>query len=68
MMNNHELANKLDQIAAGNTYDAEALLAAVRHDVTTSNDRAMLGRYLFGGHLGADRLSLQELANYIREV
>lgn len=61
------LAKILDDVALGNTYSADALLAAKRHPVSTHNDRCMADRWLWGNQTASDALNLQQLAIYIRE-
>lgn len=61
------LADKLDEIAQGETFSCDALASAKIHPVTTNNDALMLNRYLFGANCSDDRFRLQELAIYIRE-
>ena len=63
----NKLADILDNIALGNTYSFEALIAAKRHSVTTYNDRLMLNRWTFGGWTAEDGRDLMQLAIYIRE-
>lgn len=67
-MTNNQLADMLDAIAQNKTFSSAALLAAYKHNVSTSNDCAMLTRYIHGCPTGTDHIRLQELANYIREV
>lgn len=62
------LAKTLDEIAQGNTYSADALLAAKLHPVATSNDCQMLNRWLFGNWTSVDAHDLMQLAIYIRQA
>jgi hypothetical protein len=62
-----KLADSLDSIASGSTYDQKAISAAIQHAVTTSNDAAMLCRYSHGCNIASDSFRLQDLAMYIRE-
>lgn len=58
-----KLSTKLQAIAQGEGYFESALRAAYdSKTIVTSNDKAMLSRYMHGSELAADRLRLQELA------
>ncbi len=59
------LADTLNAIAQGDLYSEQALYDAMRHPVTTCNDKMMLRRYLFGANCSKDRFDLQQLAIYI---
>ena len=61
------LADKLDDIALGNNYDSQALLQAKQHTVTTSNDKLLIDRFLFGNTDCTDHCKLQQIAIYIRD-
>ena len=59
-------ADKLDAIAQGQAYFADALLAAKSWPTVTFNDRACLNRWLHGTQKGMDHVTLQDIANYKR--
>lgn len=61
------LADKLDDIAVGNTFDGQTLYDARRHPAVTSNDRLVLLRFDYGNMYCLDHIRLQEIAIYIRE-
>lgn len=61
------LADKLDDIALGNTFDSEALYNARAHPAITVNDRLMLLRMSYSMSLSTDQYDLQQIASYIRE-
>jgi hypothetical protein len=60
-----KLADILHSIAQGETYSEAALYDAMKHPVTTCNDKMMLRRYLFGAQGHVDRFDLQQLAIHI---
>jgi len=65
---NHALANSLDCIALGVAYSEAALYDAYSHNVTTSNDKQLITRFLNGNQTANDSHNLQQLAIYIREA
>jgi hypothetical protein len=60
--NHVKIANELDATASGSTYHGNTLHDALELPWATHNDKAMLGRYMYGSELLSDRLKLQEFA------
>lgn len=60
------LSRVLDRIAAGEDYCGSALLAAKKLPCVTTEDRALLGRYLTGWNTSTDHIALADLAIRIR--
>lgn len=61
------IAWELDQTALGNSFYGNALYSARDLPCITNNDRDCLNRWLFGNETPQDRITLQEIAMYIRE-
>ena len=62
----NELADKLDDLAAGNGYHGQAILDALGLDTLTMENKQMLRRYLYGADTGTDRFDLHGLAITLR--
>lgn len=61
------LADRLDGIAVGDTFDSKALYAARQHPAVTNDDKTVLLRLEYGNPDHSDNIRLQEIAGYIRE-
>jgi len=63
---NVELAECLDQIAAGKMWSESALKAAINKPFLSDAEKAVVLRYLNGTHNGLDHVTLQVIAMAIR--
>ena len=63
---NIELAECLDEIAAGKNWSELALRAAINKPYLSDAEKAVLWRYLNGSHTGVDHVTLQGIAISIR--
>ena len=62
-----ELAESLDEIAAGRTWYGPALAEAIKKPYLSDVEKAVLRRYLNGSHTGVDHVTLQVIAMAIRD-
>ena len=63
---NVELAECLDEIAAGKNWSESALRSAINKPYLSNAEKAVLRRYLNGSHTGVDHVKLQVIAMAIR--
>ena len=63
---NVELAECLDEIAAGKKWSESTLMAAINEPYLSDAEKAVLWRYLNGSHTGVDHFTLQVIAMAIR--
>ena len=63
---NVELAECLDEIAAGKTWSESALRAAINEPYLSDTEKGALRRYLKGSQTGVDHVTLQDIALAIR--
>lgn len=63
---NVELAECLDEIAAGKMWSESALMAAINEPYLSDAEKGVLRRYLNGSHTGLDHVTLQDIARAIR--
>ena len=63
---NVELAECLDQIAAGKMWSESALKAAANKPYLSDAEKAVVLRYINGSHNGLDHVMLQDVAMAIR--
>lgn len=63
---NVELAECLDQIAAGEMWSESALKAAINKPFLSDAEKAVVLRYINGSHNGLDHVMLQDVAMAIR--
>ena len=63
---NVELADCLDEIAAGKMWSESTLMAAINEPYLSDEEKAVLRRYLNGSHTGVDHVTLQVIAMAIR--
>ena len=63
---NVELAECLDEIAAGKMWSESTLKAAINEPYLSDAEKAVLRRYLSGSHTGMDHVTLQVIAMAIR--
>lgn len=63
---NVELAESLDDIAAGRAWYGSALAEAIKKTYLSDEEKAVLRRYLSGSHTGMDHVALQSIAISIR--
>lgn len=63
---NVELAECLDEIAAGKNWSESTLMAAINKPFLSDAEKAVLRRYLNGSHTGVDHVTLQDIARAIR--
>ena len=63
---NVELAECLNEIAAGKMWSESALMAAISKPYLSDAEKAVLRRYLNGSHTGVDHVTLQVVAMAIR--
>ena len=63
---NVELAECLDEIAAGKMWSESTLMAAINEPYLSDAEKAVLWRYLNGSHTGVDHITLQDIARAIR--
>ena len=63
---NVELAECLDEIAAGKNWSESALRSAINKPYLSNAEKAVLRRYLNGSHTGVDHVTLQDIARDIR--
>ena len=63
---NVELAECLDEIAAGKMWSESALRAAINEPYLSDAEKAALRRYLKGSQTGVDHVTLQDIALAIR--
>ena len=63
---NVELAECLDEIAAGKMWSEATLRAAINEPYLSDAEKAVLRRYLKGSHTGVDHVTLQDIARAIR--
>lgn len=63
---NVELAECLDDIAAGKMWSESALAEAIKKPYLSNVEKAVLWRYLNGSHTGVDHVTLQGIAISIR--
>ena len=61
-----ELAESLDEIAAGQAWYGSALAEAIKKPYLSDVEKAVLRRYLKGSHTGVDHVTLQDIARAIR--
>ena len=61
-----ELAESLDEIAAGQAWHGSALAEAIKKPYLSDVEKAVLWRYLTGSHTGVDHVTLQDIARAIR--
>lgn len=65
---NASIADGLDNVAAGQVWDGEALYLAEQHPAATFTDRIVIRRYQHGIARGTDHVTLQRIAANIREA
>ena len=63
---NVELAECLDDIAAGKMWSESVLKAAINKHYLNDAEKAVLRRYLNGSQTGVDHVMLQDMARAIR--
>lgn len=63
---NVELAECLDEIAAGKEWSELTLRAAINKPYLSDAEKAVLWRYLNGSQTGMDHVTLQDIARAIR--
>lgn len=63
---NVDLAEFLDDIAAGKRWSESALMAAINQHHLSDEEKGVLWRYLSGSHTGMDHVTLQSIAISIR--
>ena len=63
---NVELAECLDEIAAGKMWSESALRAAINEPYLSDEEKAVVFRYLNGSQAGMDHVTLQDIARAIR--
>ena len=63
---NVELAECLDEIAAGKMWSESTLRAAINEPYLSEAEKGVLRRYLNGSHTGVDHVTLQVIAMAIR--
>ena len=63
---NVELAECLDEIAAGRAWYGSALAEAIEKPYLSDAEKGVLRRYLIGSHTGVDHVTLQVIAMAIR--
>lgn len=63
---NVELAECLDEIAAGKMWSESALRAAINEPYLSDTEKWVLRRYLSGSHTEMDHVTLQVIAMAIR--
>ena len=63
---NVELAEGLDEIAAGKMWSESTLMAAINEPCLSDTEKRVLRRYLNGSHTGVDHVTLQVIAMAIR--
>lgn len=63
---NVELAEGLDEIAAGKKWSESMLRAAINTPYLSDAEKGVLRRYLSGSHTGVDHVTLQDIARAIR--
>ena len=63
---NVELAESLDEIAAGLAWNGSALAEAIEKPYLSAVEKAVLFRYLNGSNVGLDHITLQGIAISIR--
>ena len=64
---NVELAECLDEIAAGKKWSESTLMAAISKPYLSDAEKAVLRRYLKGSQAGMDHITLQVVAMSIRK-
>ena len=63
---NVELAERLDDIAAGKMWSESVLMVAINQSYLSDEEKGILRRYLRGSHTGVDHVTLQDIARAIR--
>ena len=61
-----DLAECLDEIAAGRAWYGSSLAEAIEKPYLSAVEKAVLRRYLNGSHTGVDHVKLQDIALAIR--